>query len=422
MAILLLYQRIELMKHIYLAFILMTTLAFSQNMPARTSKKVVFIIVDGISYDQLQTAKTPHLDRIAKEGSFTEAYVGGIAEDYRNTPTISAVGYNSLLTGTWANKHNVYGNGIKKPNYSYPTIFRLYKDQHPNGSIAVFSSWLDNRTKLVGDGLPETKYLKVNEHYDGMEHDSINFPHDKQRNFMKMIDMHVALKASEVIENKGPDVSWVYLEFTDDMGHAFGDSPRFNAAVTFEDGLIGRIYNAVQKRQQTHNEDWLFVVTTDHGRRASDGKHHGGQTARERSTWIAINKKETNTYFKKQIPAIVDIYPTMLQHLSLTPSKAVLRELDGVSLLRPVDAIQLSATKKANKLEIRWKALQSGKANLYLTTTNHFNQSKTDTYIKIGEVDLSKEYFKTSVKRTPSNFYKVVLETPNTTLNYWITK
>lgn len=410
------------MKQLYLAFILFSTMAFSQNTPLATKKKVVFIIVDGISYDQLQAANTPHLDRIAEQGSLSEAYVGGVAEDYRNTPTISAVGYNSLLTGTWANKHNVYGNGIKKPNYSYPTIFRVYKDQYPQGTLGVFSSWLDNRTKLVGEGLPETHHIKVDEHYDGMEHDSINFPHDKQRNFMKMIDMHVALKASKTIEEKGPDLSWVYLEFTDDMGHAFGDSPRFNAAVTFEDGLIGRIYDAVQKRQQTHNEDWLFIVTTDHGRRASDGKHHGGQTPRERSTWIAVNKKETNTYFKEQIPAIVDIYPTMLNHLDIQPPKAILRELDGVSLLQPVDAMDLNAAINKNKLEIRWKALQKGKAKIYVTTTNHFNKSKTDTYKFIGEVDLSKEFFKTTVKQMKSDFYKVVLETPNTTLNYWITK
>ncbi|UKJ07772.1 hypothetical protein [Solitalea lacus] len=48
---------------------------------------------------------------------------------YSETPTISAVGYNSLLTGVWFNKHNVPDNDIKNPNYNYQKIFRLFKEQ-----------------------------------------------------------------------------------------------------------------------------------------------------------------------------------------------------------------------------------------------------------------------------------------------------
>ena len=104
-------------------------------------QKVVFIIVDGIANDMLKNTETPQLDAIAQDGGYTEAYVGGEKEGYSKTPTISAVGYNSLLTGVWANKHNVWGNSIKDPNYNYPTIFRLFKDVYPNKSTAIFSTW-----------------------------------------------------------------------------------------------------------------------------------------------------------------------------------------------------------------------------------------------------------------------------------------
>ncbi|MBU3012256.1 alkaline phosphatase family protein [Polaribacter vadi] len=412
------------MKLLYYTFLLFPFILFAQNPDSNRSKKVVFIIVDGISYDQLQTASTPNIDRISKAGNLTEAYVGGIAEDYRKTPTISAVGYNSLLTGTWANKHNVYGNSIKKPNYSYPSIFRLYKDYNPKGTIGVFSSWLDNRTKLVGDGLDATDRIRVDYSYDGLEYDSINYPHDKYRNFMKLIDVHVAKEASKTILEKAPDISWVYLEYSDDIGHGYGDGPYFNAAVTFEDGLIGQIYDAVAQRQKNTNEDWLFVVTTDHGRSAKDGKHHGGQSARERSTWILTNKNNTNSYFKNETPAIVDIYPTITDFLEINVPKNIKRELDGVSLLKPISAVNLSAKIKKDTISVTWKALenQQEKAKIYISTTNLAATKGTDSYTYLGEVELAKESYKTAIKGIESNFYKVVLETKTTTLNYWINK
>src|SRR5690625_5449878 len=85
--------------------------------------------MDGISDDVIKEVETPHLDDIASEGAFLHAYVGGEPGTYSETPTISAVGYNSLLTGTWVNKHNVWGNAIHDPNYNYWTLFRLLKDR-----------------------------------------------------------------------------------------------------------------------------------------------------------------------------------------------------------------------------------------------------------------------------------------------------
>src|SRR5687768_8884331 len=117
----------------------------------QTVRKVVFIIADGIPADVVEKVPTPVLDNIAKQGRYMRAYVGGEKESYSQTPTISAVSYNSLLTGTWANKHNVWDNDIAAPNYNYWSIFRFLKNQRPAAQIAIFSSWTDNRTKLIGE-------------------------------------------------------------------------------------------------------------------------------------------------------------------------------------------------------------------------------------------------------------------------------
>lgn len=383
-------------------------------------KKVVFVIIDGIAADMLKSVKTPNLDNIAEQGGFTEAYVGGEKDGYSETPTISAVGYNSLLTGVWVNKHNVFGNEIKAPNYHYPTIFRVFKDNFPKKKTAIFSTWLDNRTKLIGEGLPETKKIKMDYAFDGFELDTINFPHDSERTYIKNIDEKVAIEAARYIKSEGPDMSWVYLEFSDDMGHKFGDSPELNAAIEFEDRLMGKIWDAVQERERSFNEDWLVVVTTDHGRSAKDGKGHGGQSDRERSTWIVTNAKNTNTYFKEEKPAVVDIMPTILRFMNLAIDENVLFELDGVPLTGKVDAIALKTKLIDAGLEISWKnrAAKGEQATLYLTNTNDFANGGKDQYEIIGEVLLKKERLVVPLD-DPSGFYKIVLKTPNTILNTW---
>jgi len=294
--------------------------------------KAIFIIVDGIPADVLERTDTPHMDEIAGSSGYTRSYVGGEIGGPSETPTVSAPGYSSVITGTWGNKHNVYDNDVEDPNYQYWDIFRIAKADDPSLHTAIFSTWLENRTRLVGDGLPEAGGNKLDYHFDGFENDTERFPHDMFRTYIRDIDELVSSEVARYVEAHGPDLSWVYLEFTDDVGHAFGDSPQQTQAVSIMDGNIGRIWGAVQKRQEEHDEDWLVVLTTDHGRDAATGKDHGGQTERERTTWIVTNSNKLNERFA-DMPAVVDILPSIVNHLSLDMPSAISEQLDGQSFI-----------------------------------------------------------------------------------------
>lgn len=406
------------MKKLFLSLLVFASV---YNVHAQKAKKAIFVIVDGIAADVIEKQPTPNLDKISKVGGYTRAHVGGEKGGYSQTPTISAVGYNSLLTGTWVNKHNVWDNDIADPNYNYWTLFRFFNTQYPDKKTAIFSSWLDNRTKLVGDGLPQTGHLKIDYHFDGLENDTVQYPHDREKYYMHLIDEAVVEKASSSIRDVAPDLSWVYLEYTDDMGHRYGDSEAFHKAVAYMDQQMGKLWEAIQYRQQKFQEDWVIYITTDHGRDSATGKHHGGQSDRERSTWIVTNAQGLNTHFKSGKAAVVDIMPSIARFLDLTLPKEQAMEIDGIPLVGPVSIRDAKAHLSGNTLELSWEPISSnGQIEVFVAGSNNFKTGQRDAYTHIKTVPVVAGKIRLRIPSKTGTIKKVVLQAPNNSLNRWI--
>ncbi|MXV15304.1 alkaline phosphatase family protein [Hufsiella ginkgonis] len=384
-------------------------------------KKAIYIIADGIPADVMERSPMPNFKKIIAAGSYSRIHVGGDKGTYNETPTISAVGYNSLLTGTWVNKHNVPDNNIKAPNYNYQHIFRLFKSQYPAKKTGIFSSWTDNRTKLLGDGLPATGNFKPDYVSDGYELDTVRFKHDKKSDYMHLIDDEVAQQAANTLRVNAPDLSWVYLEYTDDMGHRYGDSPELANAMTMLDVQVGKIWDAINYRQAKFKEDWLIVITTDHGRDEKTGRGHGGQSERQRTTWMVTNFKDLNTYAQYFDMGVVDIMPSIARYLDVALPESVAREIDGTPFIGPVSITALKANYVQQHLDISWKALEKkGKVKIWVTTTNNFKTGEKDTYHLLGEVDVAQQHYFANVTGYPSEFYKLIVEAPANSVNKWI--
>lgn len=393
------------------------------NETKEETPKALFIILDGISADVIEKIDPPALAEIAKEGGYTRAYVGGGAGTYSETPTISAVGYNSLLTGTWVHKHNVWDNDIADPNYHYKTIFRIAEEHDPELQTAIFSTWTDNRTRLVGEDLPQTGNIKLDYKFDGLELDTAKYPHDDDSDYIHRIDEAVADEAARYVAEKGPDLSWVYLQYTDDMGHRYGDNEKFYEAIRMADNQVGRIWNAIKEREKNFDEDWLILITTDHGRDSTSGKHHGGQSPRERLTWIYTNADELNARFM-QTPGVVDILPSICNHMNIPVPDDVMREVDGVPFIGEIDFSDLSAETKDGKIILKWKDLSNDNhatAEILVSETNQFKEGGEDQYAKVGQVRIAAQRFSFDADADAA-FYKILMKGPHHHMNVWVVK
>lgn len=322
------------LKWIILFMLLSTTISgFSKT------RKTVFIIIDGVPADVIERLNLPAINEIASQGAYARAYTGGEIGEYSQTPTISAIGYTNLLTATWLNKHNVGGNSNLKPNYNYWTIFRIAKEQERGYKTAIYSSWTDNRTVLLGEGKKETGHLKIDYVCDGFDLDTLCFPQKDKELHIFDIDEHVSKQAAKGIRNDAPDLSWVYLWYTDDAGHIEGNGSFFDEYTKQADLQIERIWQAVQYREKHFDEEWMVVVTTDHGRTES-GYGHGGQSERERTTWIATNQ-QVNKHFRKDGLSIIDIAPSICRFMGFEVPRDVLWEQDGIPFIGSIDISQI---------------------------------------------------------------------------------
>lgn len=386
------------------------------------TKKVVYVIVDGVPADQIERLHTPAIFDIAAKGSYGRAYTGGEIGGYSQTATISAIGYTNLLTATWVNKHNVKGNSNLEPNYNYWTIFKIAKEQPKDYKTAIYSSWTDNRTVLIGEGKEETGYLKIDYVKDGYDLDTIQFPKKEKDLRVFDIDEQISKDAAEGIRKDAPDLSWVYLWYTDDAGHIMGNGEYFDEYVRKADAQVARIWEAVKYRETHFDEEWMIIVTTDHGR-TENGHSHGGQSKRQRTTWISTNVP-VNSHFASEHLAIVDIAPTICRYLGFEVPQSVLWEQDGIPFIGKTDIYDLQTLPYDHKVVLSWKSYAKNvPVTVYAAASNLFKEGKQDDWIKIADLPAGVTEYTVDLQQLPkSKFYKFVVQSPENHLNRWLLK
>lgn len=97
-------------------------------------------------------------------------------------------------------------------------------------------------------------------------------------------DEQITEEAVRVLTGDDPEASFVYLGAPDETAHFLGCGSAYESAVLAADQRLGRLLDAVRSRPSYENEDWTFLVVTDHGH--ADAGGHGGRTEEECTAWL----------------------------------------------------------------------------------------------------------------------------------------
>ncbi|MDR2266507.1 MAG: alkaline phosphatase family protein [Christensenellaceae bacterium] len=229
--------------------------------------KLLFIGYDGCIANALTTRTNideSAIFTLAKSGGLYLGKTGGAKKGGQETST--APGWASLFTGTWATTNGVYHNDDELAKTISPIFYTLEFKQIKS---KFCFSWDPHRSvtyKNVAEMAPQI--------FCQAQDDDGTFD---------------AMKKS--IEDDSTQAIFGILEYLDHAGHTFGFSvskEKYIEALSDSERVASKLIDIVNKRKTLDLEDWLIVITTDHG---GVNRGHGGRTIMESTIFFASNKK-----------------------------------------------------------------------------------------------------------------------------------
>ncbi len=283
----------------------------------RPAAKVLLIGIDGVRPDVLAEVSTPAIDSLAAGGWYT-------AEARTTTPSVSGPSWSSMLTGVWPAKHGVLDNGFEGRRYEeYPAFLTLAERHRPELGTFAALDWMP-LASLEGGRPVLTDALDTLVAVDGYEFGWAE------------ADSIIATRAAQHLAAAEVDAAFVYLGNPDETSHRHGSiGVEYRDAIALSDRHVGWLVNALRARPAYREEDWLVLISTDHGRREDGG--HGGDSPEEMTIFILASGPSTAGWPRpgSRPTYIVDVPATALHHLGVPPDPGA--GLDGESLARAGD-------------------------------------------------------------------------------------
>ncbi len=266
--------------------------------------KVLVIGLDGVRSDAFDLASTPTFDRLTEHAAWTLD-----ASTQRRAPTVSGPGWTSIVTGVDANKHRIVANGG----------WALRDQQYPS-FLSRARSALGLSTAVAVAWAPILEDILEPDAADVGATGSDSAVVDTMRRWLATGDA---------------DLHFVHIDAVDHAGHDTGFSPAnpaYLSAIEAADRWAQQMIDAVLARTTIAGEQWMVVVTTDHG---GAGTSHGALDEANRRIPLIVAGPSV---FAGPINAgsHLDVHPTVLDFLGLPPDPGW--ALDGKVVGEPYEA------------------------------------------------------------------------------------
>jgi len=278
--------------------------------------KLILIMIDGISSEKFSEIRQhlPHLDQLAKQGTYVEEL----------TPEIcgtSFPGRTSMIVGRPATEHGIYGNKIWDKDvfrWSNPydvrteTLASLSQEQGADVVNAGFGMvrpedcdlyispwWVDDVLSETVDGEPhpqnanwkmQHKRLDPNNRLSalGLSHADIVNPVSDRQNILPLgtlADYQLMEMAARLIESdRAPDLIMLEVAITDYFLHLYGtEHPVTQMSLRTADAQVGMLIERLRNAGKL--QDYNFAIMSDHGHHLMQQSIHCDLLLPEGTRW-----------------------------------------------------------------------------------------------------------------------------------------
>lgn len=248
-------------------------LVFEKEEPQVITKdrKVLLISIDGLVGTELNNYVPTNIGKLLEHSKYT-------FEGMADANTKDAATWTTILSGKSSSKHGVTTN-------DFAIAEEDDDDIHDHNGTGVSTGYISLYQRLLESGRI-LKTLSITA-WEPLDHNLFNLSDD---NGVVASDEEVKVKAVDRIKNGEKDLGFTVVNFrdlnTEGMTGGFSlDNLKYKSTLDRIDGYVGEILAAVEQRKSYASEDWLVVITSNHG---GYDKNYGGATLEERKVPLIL--------------------------------------------------------------------------------------------------------------------------------------
>ncbi len=245
------------------------------------NKKVAIITFDGARADGLfniclqndkrsgenVNSALSGINTLRENGGLYLMYCGGEFDDKATKQaTSTSPGFATILTGKWGSVNGCRDNG--EPIIAgQDTILKTYSEAGKN--VSFTARWDDHFSVVF-----KNEFITHNENYIFNKSTSETQTHELAKAAVARDDMFFVIYESPDYNGHSEDFSL--------------ENYKYNKSIVDSDRYAYELIELISARQTELGEDWLIIITTDHG---GKGTGHGKQDYESKIIWFATNKK-----------------------------------------------------------------------------------------------------------------------------------